>query len=77
MSIKSKEMTFDERLSRLRELIQQFKENESFYTSKDFVKRKIGSKFIDPFLECLKWDVKNEKGARPDKREVITEESLS
>ena len=76
MSIKSKEMTFDERLSRLRELIQQFKENESFYTSKDFVKSEIGSKFIDPFLECLKWDVKNEKGARPDKREVITEESL-
>ena len=76
MSIKSKEMTFDERLSRLRELIQQFKENESFYTSKDFVESEIRSKFIDPFLECLKWDVKNEKGARPDKREVITEDRI-
>ena len=76
MSIKSKEMTFDERLSRLRKLIEQFKENESFYTSKDFVKSEVRSKFIDPFLECLKWDVKKEKGARPDKREVITEESL-
>ena len=72
MSIKSKEMTFDERLARLRELIQQFKENEVFYTSKDFVKSEVRSKFIAPFLECLKWDVKNEKGARPDKREVIT-----
>ncbi|MGP1439107.1 MAG: hypothetical protein ACTTJ3_00005, partial [Treponema sp.] len=66
MSIKSKEMTLDERLSRMAELVKQFKENETFYMSKDFVESEVRSKFIDPFLECLKWDVKNEKGARPD-----------
>ncbi|MGP1438991.1 MAG: hypothetical protein ACTTKH_07975 [Treponema sp.] len=74
MSIKSKEMTFEQRLSRVCDLVKQFKEGESFYTSKDFVESEVRSKFIDPFLECLKWDVKNEKGARYDKREVITED---
>ncbi|MGP1520007.1 MAG: Eco57I restriction-modification methylase domain-containing protein [Treponema sp.] len=77
MSIKSKEMTLDERLSRMAELLKQFKENEAFYMSKDFVESEVRSKFIDPFLECLKWDVKNEKGARPDKREVITEDRIA
>ena len=76
MSIRSKEMTFEERLTRLKELIYQFKEEEAFYTSKDFVESEVRSKFIDPFLECLKWDVKNEKGARYDKREVITEDRV-
>ena len=69
-------MTFEERLTRLKELICQFKEGEAFYTSKDFVESEVRSKFIDPFLECLKWDVKNEKGARYDKREVITEDRV-
>ena len=76
MSIKSKEMTYEERVSFLKELVQQFKEGEAFYTSKDFVESEVRSKFIDPLLECLKWDVKNEKGARPDKREVITEDRI-
>ncbi|MGP1439493.1 MAG: hypothetical protein ACTTJ3_01985 [Treponema sp.] len=76
MSIKSKEMTFGERLVRVKELIKAFKEGESFYMSKDFVESEVRNKFIDPFLECLKWDIKNEKGARPDKQEVITEDRI-
>ncbi|MGP1440555.1 MAG: Eco57I restriction-modification methylase domain-containing protein, partial [Treponema sp.] len=76
MSIRSKEMTMEERGSRISELARQFKEGEDFYLSKDFVESEVRSKFIDPFLECLKWDVKNEKGARPDKREVITEDRI-
>ena len=66
----------EERLACVRELVRQFKENEAFYTSKDFVESEVRNKFIDPLLECLKWDVKNEKGARPDKREVITEDRV-
>jgi len=69
-------MTFEERVNRVAELAKQFKGNEAFYVSKDFVESEVRSKFIDPFLECLKWDVKNEKGARPDKREVITEDRI-
>ena len=76
MFIKSKEMTMEERGSRIAELARQFKEGEAFYLSKDFVESEVRNKFIDPFLECLKWDVKNEKGARPDKREVITEDRI-
>ena len=76
MSIKAKDMTSDERRSRVSELVRQFKEGEAFYLSKDFVESDVRSKFIEPFLECLKWDVKNEKGARPDKREVITEDRI-
>ena len=76
MSIGSKKMTLEERVARIKELVQQFKEGESFYTSKDFVESEVRSKFIDPFLECLKWDVKNEKGARYDRREVITEDRV-
>ena len=76
MSIKAKDMTSDERRSRVSELVRQFKEGEAFYLSKDFVESEVRSKFIEPFLECLKWDVKNEKGARPDKREVITEDRI-
>jgi len=76
MSIKAKDMTIDERRSRVSELVRQFKEGEAFYLSKDFVESEVRSKFIEPFLECLKWDVKNEKGARPDKREVITEDRI-
>ena len=75
-TLHSKTMTMEDRLSRVRELVRQFKENEDFYMSKDFVESEVRSKFIDPLLECLKWDVKNEKGARPDKREVITEDRV-
>ena len=76
MSIKSKDITMEERCRRIAELVKQFKESKAFYLSKDFVESEVRSKFIDPFLECLKWDVKNEKGARPDKREVITEDRI-
>ena len=61
MFIKSKDMTMDERRARISELVEKFKKEEAFYTSKDFVESEVRSKFIDPFLECLKWDVKNEK----------------
>ena len=37
MSIKSKEMTMEERVSRVRTLVEQFREGEGFYTSKEFV----------------------------------------
>ena len=73
---KCKEMSMTERLECLVQLVKQFKENEAFYTSKEFVESEVRAKFIDPLLECFKWDVKNEKGARPDKREVITEDRV-
>ena len=76
MSIKAKDMTMAERKERVAQLVNQFKENEPFYLSKNFVESEVRNKFIDPLLECLKWDVKNEKGARHDRQEVITEDRV-
>ena len=76
MSIKLKDMTVEMRKACIADLCDRFRAEKEFYTSKDFVESEARSKFIDPFLECLKWDVKNEKGARPDKREVITEDRI-
>ena len=76
MSIKAKDMTMAERKERVAQLVSQFKENEPFYLSKNFVESEVRNKFIDPLLECLKWDVKNEKGARHDRQEVITEDRV-
>ncbi|MBQ3714161.1 MAG: Eco57I restriction-modification methylase domain-containing protein [Fibrobacter sp.] len=74
--VKSKSMSLDERKALVARLVKQFRENEKFYTSKDFVEAEVRSKFIDPFLEALAWDVKNEKGARHDRQEVITEDRV-
>jgi len=76
MSLKSKEMTFEEREVFIAKLVKQFREGERYYRTKDFVESEVRSKFIDPFLECLKWDVKNEKGARHYRREVIKEDRV-
>ncbi|MBQ3922871.1 MAG: Eco57I restriction-modification methylase domain-containing protein, partial [Spirochaetales bacterium] len=74
--IKSKSMSMQERKETISRLVEQFREGEKFYMSKDFVESECRSKFIDPLLECLGWDVKNEKGARHDKQEVITEDRV-
>jgi adenine-specific DNA-methyltransferase len=71
-----KNMTMDERKGKLADLVNLFEKNKTFYTSKDFNESEVRSKFIDPFLECLNWDVSNKKGARPDHQEVTTEGRL-
>ena len=50
-TLHSKTMTMEERLARVKELVRQFKENEAFYMSKDFVESEVRSKFIDPLLD--------------------------
>ncbi|MBO4699844.1 N-6 DNA methylase [bacterium] len=74
--IRCKTMSMEERKQVVSRLVEQFRENEQFYMRRDFVESECRSKFIDPFLECLAWDVKNEKGARHDKAEVITEDRV-
>ena len=74
--IKCKAMTMEERKGEIHRLVEQFRANAAFYQSKDFVEAEARNKFIDPLLEALGWDVKNAKGARPDKREVITEDRV-
>ena len=74
--IRCKSMSMQERKEIVSKLVSQFRKNEKFYTSKDFVESECRSKFIDVLLEALAWDVKNEKGARHDKQEVITEDRI-
>lgn len=74
--IKCKSMTMEERKGEISRLVNLFRDNEKYYLSKDFVESECRSKFIDPLLECFKWDVKNEKGARPSNQEVITEDRV-
>ncbi len=71
-----KTMSMEQRKETVADLVKQFSENEEFYTSKDFVESECRLKFINRLLECLKWDVNNEKGARHDKQEVITEDRV-
>lgn len=66
----------EERKAKVARLVELFKSNKSIYTSKNFVEAEVRSKFIDPFLEYLNWDVQNKKGARPDHQEVIFESRL-
>ncbi len=75
-TLRCKTMTMEERKALLSKLAEQFREHENFYMSGDFVESECRSKFIDPLLECLAWDVKNEKGARYDRTEVITEDRV-
>lgn len=75
-TLRCKTMTMEERKALLSKLVEQFREHENFYMSGDFVESECRSKFIDPLLECLAWDVKNEKGARYDRTEVITEDRV-
>ena len=74
---KCKTMTLEERKARVAELARLFNENKTYYLSKEFNEANCRGQFIDVLLECLGWDVKNEKGARPDKREVIPEDRVT
>lgn len=69
-------MSMKERKERVSELVDLFSKNESFYKSKKFVEAEARSQFIDSFLECLGWDVKNERHANPNRLEVVVEDRL-
>ena len=54
VDIRCKTMTMDGRKALVARLVGQFKENEAYCLSKDFVESEARSKFIDPLLEA--WD---------------------
>lgn len=69
----------DERLKRLRALIESFRKNIDYMKSpkNKYNETSCRNEYIDPFLETLGWDVTNEKGRDPQFREVIVEYNLS
>ena len=74
--ILSKAMSMKQRKAKVQSLIDTFAANKSYFMSKEFNEAQTRAQFIDPFLECLQWDVKNEQGLRPDYRDVIPEDRI-
>lgn len=66
----------EERIATVRALAEQFGKNEKYYKSQEFKESEVRSKFIDPLLECLGWDVRNTQQKSPNRLEVITEDNV-
>ena len=41
----------------LKEKVEDFEKNESYYKSKDFSETEVRTRFIDPFFEALGWNL--------------------
>lgn len=77
VEVECKTMDMAARKARVAALVDIFGRDLDYYKSRAFVESECRSKFIDPFLECLGWDVRNQKGARHNRLEVITEDRLA
>ena len=64
VEVECKTMDMAARKARVAALVDIFGRDLDYYKSRAFVESECRSKFIDPFLECLGWDVRNQKGAR-------------
>ena len=58
------------------DLVERFRRNESAYRSGQYNETQVRREFIDPFFECLGWDVNNRQGYAEAYKEVIHEDSL-
>ena len=69
--------TFDEAFSRVKELVANFKQNESFYLAPAYNEADARKDFIDKFWIALGWDVNHEEQTDPYKQEVKVERSVT
>ena len=44
------------------DLVERFRRNEDAYRSGQYNETQVRREFIDPFFECLGWDVNNQQG---------------
>ncbi|HEX72123.1 MAG TPA: restriction endonuclease subunit R, partial [Candidatus Hydrogenedentes bacterium] len=58
------------------ELVERFRRNEDTYRSGQYNETQVRREFIDPFFECLGWDVHNRKGYAEAYKDVVHEDSL-
>ncbi|MFA5162532.1 MAG: hypothetical protein WC421_09820 [Elusimicrobiales bacterium] len=68
--------TREERLAKLAQLAERFRDNLAQYKSGGYKEAKLRNDFLNPFFELLDWDVSNESGKSEDYRDVIIEDSL-
>lgn len=66
------------RISQLQRLVETYLPNRSDYIRADsnFNETELRNDFLDPFLEILGWDVRNQQGAPQHLREVVHEDSV-
>ena len=62
-------------IERLKQLIMQYKESESYYldAKNAYNETECRDEYISPLLECFGWDVHNKKGKLPQYKEVVVE----
>jgi adenine-specific DNA-methyltransferase len=69
--------TFDEALTRVKELVSIFEENEERYLSPGYSEAQARLDFIDKFWIALGWDVNHEHQTDPYKQEVKVERGVA
>ncbi len=58
------------------ELVERFLSNEATYRVANYKEDQLRQEFLNPFFECLGWDMANKAGNAPAYRDVIHEDSL-
>jgi len=58
------------------DLVERFRRNEAAYRSGLYNETQVRREFIDPFFECLGWDVNNRQGYAEAYKDVVHEDSL-
>lgn len=61
---------------RVVELVERFQENEAAYRASSYKEAHIRQDFLDPFFECLGWDLRNTQGIPEAYKEVIFEDAI-
>lgn len=68
---------FDEAFTRVKELVADFKANETYYLSPQFSEAQARKDFIDKFFTALGWDVDHDTQKNPYEQEVKVERNES
>ena len=58
------------------DLVEAFSRNEPSYRSPQYKEAEVRCEFIDPFFECLGWDVQNRRKYAENYKDVVHEPSL-
>ena len=63
-------------MSRISELVERFREHADAYKSGAYNETQLRREFLDPFFECLGWDVYNTQGYAEAYKDVVHEDAI-
>ena len=69
-------MSFDEKIEKLKKLVEQFRNNIKVYKSNNYDEANTRVDFIDKFFSLLDWDVSNEDDKSEAYRDVVREDKV-